>query len=170
MSSLRINVSGLSEGLHAYSLSSPAGELGLDERFDCPVKVTVELEKTHGELFVRARVITEGMFACDRCLDVFRRPVEATYEVVYLLAGQEPAEKSEDHLEVQVLSPDTNIIDFGDDSRQFLLLKLPIRMLCKDDCAGLCPSCGTNLNRCVCDCSVEETDPRWDALRNLDKN
>lgn len=170
MTSLRINISGLSEGLHSYDLSGPAAELGLDERFDGAVHVAVELEKTHKEIFLRAQAQSEGSFSCDRCLDAFRRPVEASYGVVYLLSGQEQERASEKDLEVQVLSPDTNILDIGDDARQFLLLKLPIKILCKDDCAGLCPSCGTNLNRESCRCAVDATDPRWDALKKLDMN
>ena len=170
MSSLRINISGLSEGLHSYDLSSPASELGLDERFDGAVDVALEVEKTHREIFLRAKARTEGSFTCDRCLDGFQRLVEASYELVYLLAGQEQIHGGEKDLEVQVLSHDTNILDIGDDARQFLLLKLPIKILCKDDCAGLCPSCGTNLNHGTCTCTVEATDPRWDALKKLDMN
>jgi len=168
MSSLRINISGLSEGLHSYDLRSPAGELGLDERFDGTVQVAVELEKTHGQIILRADAQTEGLFSCDRCLDPFRRPVEASYEVVYLLSAQEQARDGEKNLEVQVLPPDMNILDIGDDARQFLLLRLPIKILCKEECAGLCPSCGTNLNRGSCTCTVDVTDPRWDALKKLD--
>jgi uncharacterized protein len=170
VSSLRINISGLSEGPHSYNLSSPASDLGLDERFDGTVDVSVDLEKTHREILLKAHARCEGVFTCDRCLDVFRRPMEVEYELIYLLTPQEPARKSEEQVEVQVLSHDTNIIDIGEDARQFLLLQLPIKMLCKDDCAGLCPSCGTNLNRGACDCSVTEADPRWNALKNLGKN
>jgi len=168
MSSLRINISGLSEGLHSYDLSSPAGELGLDARFDGSVQVAVELEKTHREIILRAHAQSEALFSCDRCLDDFRRPVEESYEVVYLLTGEEQARAGEKDLEVQVLPPEMNILDIGDDARQFLLLRLPIKILCKEDCAGLCPSCGTNLNRGSCTCTVGATDPRWDALKKLD--
>jgi len=170
VSSLRINISGLSEGPHSYALSSPASDVGLDERFDGTVEVSVELEKTHREIFLRSHVRSEGVFTCDRCLEVFRRPLEVRYALVYLLTPQEPAPKSEVEVEVQVLSHDTNIIDIGEDARQFLLLQLPIKILCKDDCAGLCPTCGTNLNQGSCDCSAGETDSRWDALKNLGKN
>ncbi len=170
MSSLRINISGLSEGRHTYALHCPAGEIGLDERFTGSVDVSVELEKTHRDIFLNARVQSEGQFTCDRCLEDFRRLIEATYEQVYLLSSKEQPRSADQDVEVVTLSSETNIIDIGEDARQFLLLKLPIKMLCKEDCAGLCPSCGTNLNRSSCDCSMEETDPRWEALKNLGKN
>ncbi len=40
-------------------------------------------------------------------------------------------------------------------------------LLCRPDCAGLCPHCGTNLNDGACDCEEDRTDPRWDALREV---
>ena len=170
LSSLRINISGLSEGLHSYTLTSPASDVGLDDRFDGQIEISAELEKTHREIFLKVSVRSAGAFTCDRCLDQFRRQIQATYELVYLLSGQEPARTGERSAEILTLSPDTNIIDLGEDARQFLVLSLPIRMLCKDDCAGLCATCGSNLNQGSCVCSAEEVDPRWDALKNLGKN
>jgi uncharacterized protein len=51
--------------------------------------------------------------------------------------------------------------------RDALLLDLPVAPLCRDDCAGLCPSCGADLNRAACNCDLTVPDPRWDALREL---
>ena len=50
---------------------------------------------------------------------------------------------------------------------QVLLLNLPEQVLCKEDCKGLCPECGTNLNLKDCDCGDKDIDPRWAALKNL---
>ena len=51
--------------------------------------------------------------------------------------------------------------------RDALLLDLPAAPLCRDDCAGLCPSCGIDLNQFTCSCDMSIPDPRWDALREL---
>ncbi len=51
--------------------------------------------------------------------------------------------------------------------RDALLLDLPVAPLCRDDCAGLCPSCGIDRNQSTCDCDMTIPDPRWDALREL---
>ncbi len=51
--------------------------------------------------------------------------------------------------------------------REQVLLALPTRPLCQEDCRGLCPHCGINLNRSACGCRVETVDPRLEALRSL---
>jgi uncharacterized protein len=52
--------------------------------------------------------------------------------------------------------------------RDALLLDLPAKPLCRDDCAGLCATCGIDRNHGSCDCHTEELDPRWAALRSLE--
>ncbi len=58
-------------------------------------------------------------------------------------------------------------VDLDDLVREQILLALPTRQLCRDDCKGLCPTCGANLNQTTCDCSAEEIDPRFAALAQL---
>jgi uncharacterized protein len=58
-------------------------------------------------------------------------------------------------------------IDLTEAIRQYALLTVPMKALCKQDCAGLCPRCGQNLNQGKCDCPAEETDPRWARLNEL---
>jgi uncharacterized protein len=48
-----------------------------------------------------------------------------------------------------------------------LLLNIPMRILCKEDCRGLCPKCGRNRNTNSCDCVEEAIDPRWEGLKGL---
>ena len=60
-----------------------------------------------------------------------------------------------------------NILDLQEAVRQYELVSQPIKPLCKEDCAGLCPSCGTNLNEKRCTCKTETLDPRWEALLKL---
>ena len=58
----------------------------------------------------------------------------------------------------------------ADAIRDALTLELPLRVLCKEDCKGLCPKCGHNLNEGPCGCDLREEDPRWDALKSLLQN
>jgi len=92
--------------------------------------------------------------------------VVSRHAVVYL-QGPESPEDLQEFEEVQYLSPDTNIIDLGEDVRQFLILSLPLKILCREDCAGLCPVCGANRNRSSCSCTTEEGDPRWAELKRF---
>jgi len=62
---------------------------------------------------------------------------------------------------------DADNIDVTNDVREFALLSVPMKNLCKDDCKGLCSKCGTDLNISKCTCSKEEIDPRWKPLMEL---
>ncbi len=170
MSSLRINISKLSEGKHHHSLSTEPSDLGLDKRFVRKVSTEVDIEKSNRQLLVQVESESGGMFLCDRCLDEFQRDVQARYTILYVQGEQEPDRAEEVQEEVQYLSVDTNIIDLGEDVRQFLILSLPLKMLCKEDCAGLCPVCGINKNKATCSCTVQESDPRWAELKKLMNN
>lgn len=171
VSDLRINISGLSGGVHQYSLRCSSGDLKLDERFPGEVVVSARLDKTAHEITLHATVTTTGQFTCDRCLDQFQRPIEAEYTVLYVLnGGGSRGDESDETFDVQNLSPDENIIDLGNDVREYVLLAVPIKLLCREDCKGLCPTCGANLNRKQCDCEEASIDPRWAPLQKLSKN
>ena len=60
-------------------------------------------------------------------------------------------------------------LELLDAIREEMVLSQPLLALCRTDCKGLCPQCGTNLNESSCQCSTEEDDPRWDTLRALKK-
>ena len=162
MSALRINISKLSEGTHQRSLHATPAEIGLDERFTREAKIEATLEKTSRQLLLHVEFTTGGVFTCDRCLEEFETGVSSTFRVVYVMDSGGAVNNGE---EVQVLSPDANYIDLAEDVRQYAILALPQKMLCREDCAGLCPSCGTNLNRAACDCRTDRVDSRWTGLQ-----
>jgi uncharacterized protein len=164
VSVLKINISKLPEGTHQRSLQATPGEIGLDSRFTKEVLVESTLEKTSRQLYVRTEFKTGGVFTCDRCLEEFEREISSGFGTVYVTDSDGAESDRED---VQVITPDTNTIDLGEDVRQYAVLTLPPKMLCRDDCAGLCPRCGTNLNRAKCDCDQAEVDSRWSGLQKL---
>jgi len=169
VSSLRINISKLSEGDHQYSLRTDPPDIGLDERFDRIVEVEASVEKANRQMLVRIEARAAGQFVCDRCLDEFRQDVKSELTIVYVQGG-DPPEDLRQSQEFQYLPPDVNIIDLGEDVRQYLILSLPLKMLCKEECAGLCPVCGSNRNTTPCSCTVEESDPRWATLKGFQDN
>lgn len=162
---MKIQVAGLSEGVHTYHFEAPAPEIGLGDSFSRDVVVDALLEKTGTQLYVKAAISTAGTFECDRCLDAFEKPLLSTYTMYYLGEGSERGDL--DPSEVQVLSPGTSVIDLTDDIRQTVLLSVPLKLLCRETCAGLCPLCGTNLNTGSCSCRETSMDPRWEKLRAL---
>ncbi len=169
MSGLIINISKLSAGHHHRSLETQPADVGLDARFNRTIRVEATLEKSNRQLFIRVQCTSGGLFTCDRCLDEFQREIATGYSMMYV-TDDRPAERLESEAEIQILSPDTNMIDIGEDVRQYALLSLSQKSLCREECAGLCPSCGVNKNKTTCTCPQDEIDPRWSVLRQVLKN
>lgn len=109
----------------------------------------------------------EGM--CDRCLAVVEIPVAQQFELCYL--PEDPLAGTSGETEVQGRDLDVAIcrddeIDLDELVLEQLELALPTRLLCREDCRGLCDQCGTNLNEMQCACEPP-LDPRWQALADL---
>lgn len=161
---MRIQLASLSDGTHAYRFDAVPSDLSLSEQFRTPVTVDVALEKSGSQIVVRAAIRCGGNFVCDRCLGEFPQDLSASYHMVYVREAAE-AERF-DQAEVQVLSPAMAAIDLAEDVRQTLLLSVPLKLLCAEECRGLCPTCGTNRNTAACDCREDEPDSRWEQLKN----
>lgn len=161
---MKIPVAGLGEGVYEHHFDQPASSLGLGGDFS-DVHVDARLEKTADELHLEARIHTAARFVCDRCLAEFTRTLESGYSMHYLYSEAEAARF--DPAEVQVIAPGTPSIDLGEDVRQTVLVAVPLKLLCRESCKGLCPTCGKNLNEGPCDCRPEPQDSRWDALKTL---
>ncbi len=106
---------------------------------------------------------------CGRCLEPFRFKAEDRFQVYCetTTPGQ-PAEEREladDELDVMYL--EEGRINTEHLLRENILLSLPVQPLCREDCRGLCPQCGTNLNLGVCGCTENHGDPRLQILRKL---
>jgi uncharacterized protein len=146
------------------------------ERLDGEVvtaPVTVRLEgevRADGEaVTVFGRFHAEGNVACSRCLDDVRWSVDEPFSVEYRWPAKTPIDDEvgleEDDLDVAFL--EGNELDLLDLAAEQILLALPMRILCDESCAGLCPTCGANRNRAAaCECPPE-VDPRWQALAGL---
>ena len=165
---MKIQVGGLSEGVHAYRFRITPAELGLPSEFQDGVDIDATLEKTTGQLLLRASIATTGGFLCDRCVAPIREPVASRYQMYYV--WEESGAERIDPSEVQVMSPGQTVIDMSDDVRQTVLLALPLKHICREDCRGLCPQCGRNLNEGECDCKETRLDGRWDKLKELQNN
>jgi uncharacterized protein len=96
-------------------------------------------------------------------------PVKADFTLEYI-SGSEyessgTAELTEAELSVSVF--DGKALDVDEIVKEQVLLAVPTRMLCREDCKGICPECGTDRNTGECDCVTNDIDPRWAALKNL---
>ena len=88
----------------------------------------------------------------------------ATMHVVYAEPGDEDVEGDPD---VYHLDPRSQQLDLRPAVREQWLLSAPAFVQCRDDCKGLCPSCGADRNAGDCGCTPAAADPRWDALRGV---
>jgi len=160
-----IKINNLTEGTHLYKLDEPIESLGLEEPFVDKVEINLSLQKLHNQIVLETELQLHAHFECDRCNSDFNSTLETKYQIVYLF-GNNPDEDG-DSLNVTYLPREASEIVLDDDIRDYALLAIPMKKLCKDDCKGLCPECGKNLNEGGCDCKNHEVDPRWLPLLDL---
>lgn len=122
------------------------------------------VDKFGNDYRIKVHLDTTANFICDTCLDSFNQDIALDYEQIYQI-GQGDLASSDD---VQVLPADTTEIDISDLLTEMVFINHPIKMLCKKECKGLCPVCGTNLNKETCTCTGLH-DYRWEKLKNLIK-
>jgi uncharacterized protein len=91
--------------------------------------------------------------SCGRCLEGARVPVDASLVVTFVPADEDDEELADDPDFVGFAG---NEIDLSDELRDEILLAMPLKPLCKDDCQGLCPVCGGNRNVAPCTCETEQ--------------
>lgn len=165
----RINISNLSEGVHGYIFEAEPSKIGLDERFVSMVRIKVKLDKSLRQIHLQADISAEGTFVCDRCLNNFKWQIAKNYSMIYILGDRSTMDLKKEE-EIQVISADTNCIDLDEDVRQYILLAVPQKLLCREECLGICPTCGVNRNNENCACDAQVTDSRWDALKKLSQS
>lgn len=134
-----------------------------------PVRLAFEIFKDHQRFRIFGRVVTGLELTCSRCLEGFRLPVDAAFDLLYTPeqenVGEGEIEVGDDDLSTAFYRDQT--IDLGGLMREQFLLALPMKPLCSDTCRGLCPACGTNWNSGVCSCSRQWTDPRLEELKTF---
>ena len=136
---------------------------------DSMVEGKVTLVRTDRGILTEATLHTEVEVTCSRCLSLFDYPLTLSIEEEYfpitdvvsgtsLSLPEEPGCFTID---------EHHVLDLTEAIRQYALLAIPMKPLCGQDCAGLCPTCGHNLNQGPCDCLPQQADPRRSKLNKL---
>ena len=145
------------------------GDEGEAYRVVAPVELEFELHKDKDRFRVVGKVRTELELACSRCVEPFRMTVDAPFDIRYLPVTEASTEADRevgaDDLETSVYRDDR--LDLNELLREQFYLVLPMKPLCVEDCRGLCPLCGINLNTGGCNCAPVWEDPRLAPLRQL---
>jgi uncharacterized protein len=134
--------------------------------FEKPVKVELAVSKSQDQIICRGRVTTSVKLECSRCLVEYDQALSSDLDFVVDLTGNSDEIKSEEE-GYFVADPSSGFFEIDDLVREAIILFMPLKPLCSEDCCGLCPTCGIDLNRSKCDCVKEKSDPRWDKLKGL---
>jgi uncharacterized protein len=152
-----VATSGHIDGVETVTVEDPAGG-----DIVTPCRIHVEYRQSHGTLHLSGAVAATLSTACHRCLDPVRQDVVGDFELM-VRRGEHAAETGDD---VITLPLHQHEVDLDPYVHEAVVLSMPMLVVCREDCRGLCPSCGVNLNRETCACGPS-ADPRWDALRKL---
>ncbi|MBM4031531.1 MAG: DUF177 domain-containing protein [Planctomycetes bacterium] len=137
-------------------------------RFEEPVEVSVTLTRMQEDVLAEGKASTRAVVECGRCLEDVPVELHGEFEALYVPeTGPYAARMGRRDFEwgdqrVNFYSELT--VDLTDEIRQCLLLELPLKPLCRPECAGLCPICGRNRNEGPCGCKPSADESPWAAL------
>ena len=143
-----------------------------------PVRMSGIVTHVDAEYLLDGELAWSGELACSRCVTPYefseaiplhlrlrKRPAPAKPEKG---RGTEPEEEREvDPAELDVVTFDEPILPFDEIAREQVLMALPMKPLCREDCRGLCPECGKDRNVAECSCETRPVDPRLEVLKSL---
>lgn len=161
LDSLREPVMHRQLSVDAADLELPAGEV----RYRGPVQISLDLARLGDRVHVRGAARVPIAVTCVRCLEPIETELRAEIELVAVprpdsFCGEEDAEGFVYH--------DGESLDLAGEVREAIVLEMPRNPVCREDCRGLCPHCGENLNLGACQCGTgAAADPRWAALKTL---
>ena len=130
---------------------------------DFPDGVTVSGEITCRKDVLELSASVSGTFKteCARCLKELERSCAFDFSETLAQDGESVTDKD------SVIIFSGYVIDISDIVESNVLLNLSSKYICSEDCKGICPKCGADLNKTTCECSDDEIDPRWEKLKNF---
>lgn len=180
---MKLDISRLRSGTEPVDRTFPQeafADLKEDFSVVAPTRLTGSVKRDGTAVTLTGRVTSELSVPCSRCLEPFTVPVDATFETRFVPPGEfaEATADTADSGEIEGAGdgPVMGLAEYRDETidldeavREQFFLALPMKPLCREECLGLCPVCGTNRNREQCGCKQEWVDPRLAALANLKK-
>jgi uncharacterized protein len=155
-------------------------DLGPDLRQSSALTTSIHadlVEEHHGkhevikDIRVRGDLSTRLQVSCARCLEPVEQVVARSFELLYRPQGTDARaqELSVTDAEAEIGYYRGDGLELEDVLREQILLAVPLKIVCRDHCKGLCPHCGKNLNMELCSCSEPLEDPRWEVLKEIRK-
>jgi uncharacterized protein len=140
-----------------------------DYQIVAPVSLLFDIHKNDETFRLDGRVRTTLELTCSRCLEPFRWGVDEPFALTYepRRARDGESEREIEDADFSAAFYDDEAIDLEQLIRERFEMSIPMKPLCSEECLGLCPVCGTNLNRGTCGCKRDWEDPRFAALKAL---
>ena len=170
-----IDLRTISQGPRHFDFTLEPGWWKRDEEYDqitgldSALNVHLSISRLGGKYLVDGRLGGRLIIRCDRCLEPCYKDVDSEFQFFLTVspspAGQHEIELLEDDMSVNFITE--NEICLDDVVREQIYLSLPMKCLCKEDCAGLCPTCGSNLNIDRCECKTEKGHPGFSKLKDI---
>lgn len=173
---MKLRVDDITADAKELSFSEPEGEinraLGLgpirEYRLEGPVRVVLSYYRAATELFFRGEFTAATVATCARCTEEFVAPSGRSFR--YVLTPSSIGDDNKAGLRVEDLEfslYDGEVVNLTPLICEQMLLALPTRPLCREDCHGLCQRCGSNLNERECGCIIEKVDARLSILHSI---
>lgn len=165
---IRLDVASLPEGHSHQETEEAASEIDVGiqgGRLASPVRLSLDINRSGDEIFVAGRATVSVVFECARCLEDYASTVDSPVNLV-VMVGEDTAGSGDEEGLLRVPAG-AKSVDLTEEIRSELLVRLPVKPLCKEDCKGLCPECGTNLNVARCACKGGDSVSRWEALKRF---
>jgi uncharacterized protein len=162
----------LHQGANPVALELTAEELELEAgeyRFPVPVVLSLTVYRALETFTLSGAVRWQVAGECYRCLAPASQELEVPLQLV-IQRRQTSAEEQRavaDDGEVALCDPGAPVFDLRPLVRETVLVESPVRVSCREDCKGLCPHCGGDLNQGACSCTAEPVDSRWAALKDV---
>lgn len=162
-----IKIANLSLGQHVFDFLEKVENIELKEPFYGIISTKVILNKLSDQIIADVYSDLLAEFECDRCTCKFEKKINSNYKMIYMMKNDE---SESDDINVTFINRETDKISLNNDVREFAILSIPMKKLCKEDCKGLCLRCGVDLNFEECKCQKDEINPVWlPLIENKDK-
>ncbi|QEK12015.1 DUF177 domain-containing protein [Crassaminicella thermophila] len=164
---MRVNLTELVEGqkkeldLEVEAKIENIGYFGDEIPLVAPVVFKGKIYNANGEIYIEGIVESTGEFSCYRCLEKFQKKIigEIHEKLIY---ESSPQAEIEEYFIIK-----NNMINISEIMENVLISALPMKIVCDEQCRGLCLVCGENLNKHQCNCEKDEIDPRLAKLKDL---
>ena len=157
--------------IRIHHLDDDVSSLVRDAKIVSPLNGDLVFTRTGEGVLVTGRLTTSGRAVCRRCAGDFVANIELDLEETFMMTHDVSTgarlEIKADSVNEENLIDEWHMLDLSEIMRQNLVLAMPPFPVCRQECKGLCPHCGHDLNEGPCDCADEEINPQWSALARL---